>query len=110
VAHLDDVSAEIRQDHRSAGTGDEAREIHHFQSGEYIVVCHSRPFQIAVCGNRFTDRGTAVNVSRGRRWCPPSCLSVAAQMPKTVIVDRMSVNCLPNSDDPTVAQVILERT
>ncbi len=38
--HLDHVGAEIGQDHGGAGTRDEARKIHYFQSGEDVVGCH----------------------------------------------------------------------
>ena len=38
--HLDHVGAEVGQDHGGAGTGDEAREVHHLQSGKNVVACH----------------------------------------------------------------------
>src|SRR3984885_12513494 len=79
--HLDDVGAEIRQDHRSAGAGDEAREIDHFQSRENIVACHSCPFQITVRGPVHRPWNFGVRFSRKAEV--PSFLSwVAAQMPK----------------------------
>ena len=37
---LNDVGTEVGQDHGGAGTRDEAREVHHLQSGENIVACH----------------------------------------------------------------------
>ncbi len=38
--NFDDVSAEVRQDHRGAGARDEARQIHHLQSRKNVVVRH----------------------------------------------------------------------
>ena len=38
--HFDDVGAKVGQDHRGAGTGDEACQFHDFQPGENIVGCH----------------------------------------------------------------------
>src|SRR6185295_6907706 len=38
--HFDDVGAEIGQDRRRAGSGDEARKVHDFQPGEDVVICH----------------------------------------------------------------------
>src|SRR5258708_20698852 len=72
--HFDDVGAEVRQDHRGAGACDEARKIYHFQSRENVVACHGYPFQIAVCGGRFTDLVTPAYVSLGGHRALPSGL------------------------------------
>src|SRR6516164_10413928 len=38
--HFDDVGAEIRQDDGGAGRRDEAREVHHLESGKNVVAGH----------------------------------------------------------------------
>src|ERR1700744_5998681 len=79
--HLDYVSAEVRQDHRSTRAGDEARQVHHFQSGKNVVGCHSCPFQVAACRLRHRPRNFGARFSR-KAEVPSFLSSVAAQMPK----------------------------
>src|SRR5262245_4447014 len=67
---LDDVGAEVGQDHRGAGRRNEAREVNYLQSGKNVVTCHWSLLNRRVY---FTARGTAERVFRGRRTCPLSC-------------------------------------
>src|ERR1700760_1478103 len=80
--YLDHVGAKIGQDHRSARTGNEARQIHHLQSGKNIVACHGCSSLILVRG-RFLYRPWNWGGRFSRNADVPSFLSsVAAQRPK----------------------------
>ena len=72
--NLDDVGAEVGQDHSGSRTRDEARQVHHLQSGENVVACHRASFlNCRVRRVFFTVRGIVVRAFRGRRSCLPSC-------------------------------------
>src|ERR1700751_3581109 len=80
--HLDDVGAEVRQNHRGARACDEAGQIYHLQSRENIVICHGCSFLIVVCVP-LLHRPRNFGARFSRKVEVPSFLSsVAAQMPK----------------------------
>ena len=71
---LDHVGAEVGQDHRGSRTRDEARQVHHLQSGENVVACHGSSFlNCRVRRVFFTVRGIVARAFRGRQSCLPSC-------------------------------------
>src|SRR4029077_13197112 len=76
---LDHVGAEIGEDHRSAWARNEAREVHHLQSGKNVVACHGCPSSILVSGG-FLHRPWNWGARFSRKADVPSFLSsVAAQ-------------------------------
>src|SRR2546425_2711270 len=76
---LDDVGAEVGQDHRRPGTGDEARQVHYLQSGKNVVGRHECLDDLVAWLHRPWNCGSRL----ARKADVPSCLSsVAAQSPK----------------------------
>src|SRR5919204_6454157 len=88
--HFDDVRAEVRENHRGAWPGDEAREVYHLQTGEDLVrrvFCrHETLYLLPECvswdGQAHRPWKWAERFSRNAR-VPSFSSSVPAQSPKS---------------------------
>ena len=54
---LDDLGAEVGQDHRGARGGNEARQIHDFQARKDVVASHDYPLLLQVSSSPLESRG-----------------------------------------------------
>src|SRR6202008_1958336 len=72
---LDHVGAEIRQDHRRAGAGDEARHVDDLQAGKDVVFGHGwlRLGWRMMAARRVSGPGSSAPAWRGRPTCPRPC-------------------------------------
>src|SRR5215467_15498918 len=65
--HFDDVGAEVRQDHGGAWSRNEAREVHHFESGKNVVACQwSSPESVDRVRSPSLEPGCALFEEGGR--------------------------------------------